>query len=191
MNAEELNQQVVAAHNPDLIQTAEYVFLLMSTGELMKRKGGKVYSSPHNGFVLEHAFISNRRGGFQFVEEGDGFTYAILTREDAYAFREKMARIANSITERLVPEINARVVAAHNTQLEKCDHVYHLYNDGEITMEKGGDLYGRRNRHIYSNGCRSIAQKGFRFPIPAGNNSYALLTREECIAFRTEMIDLC
>ena len=202
MNSEELNQQVVAAHNPQLIETAEYVFLLMSNGELMKRKGGKVYCSPHNGVVLEQAFISNTKGGFQFVEEGDGFTYAILTREEAYAFREKMIEVADSVLKRLVPEINERIVAAHNAHYDDehptgliyaKSHVFHLYNDGEITMEKGGDLYGNRTRQTYASGCRAIISKGFKFPLSntRGDESYAILTQEECIAFRKEMLALC
>jgi hypothetical protein len=102
-----------------------------------------------------------------------------------------MAEIASAIIKSIVLDIDARVAAAHNELHKEEVWVHHLYNDGEITMEKGADLYGYRNRHVHTSGCRFILQKGFRFPIPARNNSYAILSEKECIAFRAEMVDLC
>jgi hypothetical protein len=35
----------------------------------------------------------------------------------------------------------------HDPKLREQGHVYELWSDGEITLTKGGDLYGQRNNH--------------------------------------------
>lgn len=67
---------------------------------------------------------------------------------------------------------------APNTNL-----IYHLYNDGEITYQKGSVAYKRRSEFTYkyrllnSNSYNNILD----LPIKLKDNiSYAVLTKEEC-----------
>ena len=74
------------------------------------------------------------------------------------------------------------------------NQIYHFYNDGEITHQKGGWAYQRRTEFPHLGPLIQDKEKAntlFRFPIfaPTGY-TYAVLTQEECESFRTEMVRL-
>lgn len=63
--------------------------------------------------------------------------------------------------------------------------IYHFYNDGEITTQKGGIAYKRRSEFMYKpaliNNYKNI---NFKLPINCGDGiSYAILTDIECNSF--------
>ena len=96
-----------------------------------------------------------------------------------------------------ISEVNKRIVLANNPKLVDTKEIpinniiYHLYNDGRVTFQKGGWAYGclgettdYKYRIIYSN--KTI----FRFPNKAKDGtSYAILTLEQCIDFYKEIND--
>jgi len=105
-----------------------------------------------------------------------------------------------------VEDLNAKVIAAHHAHYEKSPHglidtsenaspnentIYHLYNDGEITQQKGAYAYLQRSEFdIYDGflGKYHFEQFPFDFVVKARTPfTYAVLTLEECIQFRKEM----
>jgi hypothetical protein len=94
-----------------------------------------------------------------------------------------------------VADINTRIIAANNPSLIDIKEipikniVYHLYNTGQITSQKGGWAYSclgettnYKFRLIYN------AKAYFRFPnIMPDGSSYAVLTEIQCIEFYREM----
>lgn len=65
--------------------------------------------------------------------------------------------------------------------------IYHLYQDGEITYQKGSWAYGRRSEftlhypiHGYTN--------NFTFPLNTGKFGYAIVTEENASLIRKMMI---
>jgi hypothetical protein len=68
--------------------------------------------------------------------------------------------------------------------------IYHLYNDGEITFQKGSWAYLQRSEYplrsklsyLYP-GCESL----FKFPNESDGRSYAILTERECIQFNNSI----
>lgn len=41
----------------------------------------------------------------------------------------------------------AAILAMHKEEGIECPMVYEVWNDGEVTLTKGGDLYGQRTLH--------------------------------------------
>ena len=92
-------------------------------------------------------------------------------------------------------EINSRIVAANNPNLVNIKEIpikniiYHLYNNGQITSQKGGWAYSCLGETTnYKFRIINNARIYFRFPniLPDGT-SYAILTEIECIEFYKEM----
>jgi hypothetical protein len=102
-----------------------------------------------------------------------------------------------------IKELNDEIIAAHNkhyaespTGLWKPNEspngntMYHLYDDGEITYEKGGWAYGKRSVFQFSMPINKIK---FEFPkthVDNVNESYVMLTENECNEFRNKMISM-
>ncbi len=89
--------------------------------------------------------------------------------------------------------LNDRIVTAHNPKLvdptaaPNGNIIYHLYSDGTITYQKGGDAYGQRTMFDLKAGDNKLI-KYFSFPIKGnGQDTYAILTQKECVDFREEM----
>ena len=106
-----------------------------------------------------------------------------------------------------VPSLNERVKAlqkeidsahyaycneAEISSLCSQDMVCHLYQDGEITMQKGDKLYGRRNEHIdgFNFGILNIPKFVLPLTLTDTIHTYAILTYSECIKFRQKMESL-
>lgn len=74
---------------------------------------------------------------------------------------------------------------AHNPNLVKpkeapsANMIYHVYNDGEITLQKGGDAYLRRSESIMQFGFSSSVPAEL-FPLKVNNgektHGYAIVT---------------
>ncbi len=96
-----------------------------------------------------------------------------------------------------ITDVNARIVVANNPSLVKITEVpinniiYHLYNNGRVTTQKGGWAYGCLGETTNYKFRIIIAAKTlFRFPnIADDGTSYAILTEEECINFYKEIKD--
>ena len=82
--------------------------------------------------------------------------------------------------------INKEVEKLHNTDLLYDTHVYHLYSDGEVTIEKAGDLYGFRTRFMVFPAMFETSL--FTFPLKCGNHTYAILTYENILYIRELMV---
>jgi hypothetical protein len=63
--------------------------------------------------------------------------------------------------------------------------IYHFYNDGEITSQKGGIAYKLRSEFTYKPPLIDIFKNiNFKLPIILKDNiSYAILTEKECNYF--------
>ena len=64
--------------------------------------------------------------------------------------------------------------------------VFSLYNDGEITMEKGGSAYGWRSIHTVKQPLFTIPPP-FVFPVVVNSYTMAIMTKEECEIMRERM----
>jgi hypothetical protein len=102
-------------------------------------------------------------------------------------------------------QLNAEIVSAHHnhyqnspTGLLKPDEspngntMFHLYSDGEITYQKGGWAYGKRNVFPLQPPLSGMINLGFHFPKNHDHikETYVILTEEECNDFRNKMIIL-
>lgn len=103
-------------------------------------------------------------------------------------------------------QLNYEIVAAHNKHYENSptgllkpnespngNTMYHLYNDGEITYQKGGWAYGQRS--VFQDGLPVNNMKKLQLNFPKdmgviGGETYAILTQKECQEFRNKMISM-
>jgi len=124
-----------------------------------------------------------------------------------------MASLKESEINQLIEDFNKRVNEAHfahyktspyglvdNTEKQSPNEnvIYHLYNDGEITHQKGSWAYLKRSE--FPNNVKDeiiITAKKLRnqfvFPKKIEKDvglSYAILTKEECHKFNMEMKDI-
>jgi hypothetical protein len=96
-----------------------------------------------------------------------------------------------------ITEVNTRIVIANNPALVNTveapinNIVYHLYNNGRVTSQKGGWGYGCLGETTnYKFRIIIAAATRFRFPnIATDGTSYAILTEEQCIQFYKEIKD--
>lgn len=70
--------------------------------------------------------------------------------------------------------------------------IYHLYNDGEITFQKGSTAYLERSEFtlcpsLYALYRNSKLLPMFAFPKANDGRSYAVLTESQCVEFREEI----
>ena len=63
-------------------------------------------------------------------------------------------------------------------EYKKPGMVYQVWQDGEITLQKCGDLFGQRNLHCIDPAVRN-APAGLVFPHKSGDNSYAFVANRE------------
>ena len=105
-----------------------------------------------------------------------------------------------------IRQLNDEIIAAHDkhyaespTGLWKPDEspnsnsMFHLYNDGGITYEKGGWAYGKCSVFQFSMPINKINKLKFEFLKTHGHNvnkSYVILTENECNEFRDKMISM-
>ena len=64
--------------------------------------------------------------------------------------------------------------------------IYHLYNDGEITSQKGSYVYKQRSEFMIKPPLYNLKNINIDFPLKYNNKnniSYAILTRVECEYF--------
>ena len=87
-------------------------------------------------------------------------------------------------------ELNKKICELHNPNLvdrSKAPNdnlIYHLYSDGTITYQKGGDVYGMRSMFDLKGRIWGLSGL-FTFPMKAQDcTTYAILTEKECIEFR-------
>jgi hypothetical protein len=57
-------------------------------------------------------------------------------------------------------------------------HVYQVWQDGEITLQKCGPLLWQRNLHLIAPACLHYVT-GLKFPGESGPNSYAFVANQE------------
>ena len=94
----------------------------------------------------------------------------------------------------MLDDLNKKINTSHNNHyinnvcsLIKVDEapndniIYHFYNDGEITNQKGGFAYKLRSEFTYKPRLLSVNNSILKLPITIKNDiSYAILTKEEC-----------
>jgi hypothetical protein len=91
--------------------------------------------------------------------------------------------------------LNLAILKAHKKHSEDAPNrniIYHLYSDGEITFQKGGQAYylfrSEFSIELTIGGHRELRMK---FPNEADyGRTYVILTEEECKYFRNKMIEL-
>lgn len=72
------------------------------------------------------------------------------------------------------------VRALHNEAALTLPMVYEVWEDGEVTLTKGGDLYGRRSLHTDMPGIPEKALPWDSLPLITGKHSrIACMTRED------------
>ena len=64
----------------------------------------------------------------------------------------------------------AALLALHSPEAINGTMVGQVWEDGEYTLQKGGDLYGMRSLHCIKPGIESCAIPGDGFPIRAGSH---------------------
>lgn len=67
--------------------------------------------------------------------------------------------------------------------------IYHLYNDGEITQQKGGSAYRARNEFTIKIPINNILDPKC-FPITVNDLGYAIMTYENALIIRNLMMTL-
>jgi len=67
--------------------------------------------------------------------------------------------------------------------------IYHLYNDGEITHQKGGWAYLQRTEFSVQPPL-FYGQSPYTFPMQVYDHTYAILTESECLDMRNQMAQL-
>jgi hypothetical protein len=72
-------------------------------------------------------------------------------------------------------------------EMSPCENrIYHLYEDGEITNQKGSWAYQQRSE-FPSESPIIHGESPFMLPISWGQHTYAILTYEECLRTRQKM----
>lgn len=61
----------------------------------------------------------------------------------------------------------------HSTTATALPMVYSVWEDGEITLEKGGELFGQRNMHVVRMGVNELAWPLKLFPQPSVGGEHA------------------
>lgn len=74
-----------------------------------------------------------------------------------------------------------KFLAMHDTSAVNDWMVYEIWEDGEITLTKGGDLYGQRTLHLMRGGDVSKALPVDCFPVKFknGHGCIQVMTKEE------------
>lgn len=81
-----------------------------------------------------------------------------------------------------------QIHAAHDPKLAGVHgHVYQIWQDGEITLQKCGELLWQRNLHRMEQPCYN-GLRADQMPARIGSNGYAFVTREDAYRLRDLMI---
>lgn len=73
----------------------------------------------------------------------------------------------------------AAFLAYHDPAARECSHVLSVWQDGEITMEKGGPLFGQRNLHMLEPGDPTKAIPVDSLPMRSGSNGRILCRTDD------------
>lgn len=87
-------------------------------------------------------------------------------------------------------ETIAAVIELHNLEALKMPMVFEVWEDGEVTITKGGDLYNQRNLHLCYFGNSSKALPFDSLPLKNKMHSrIACLTDEDAFKAHTLIIN--
>lgn len=91
-----------------------------------------------------------------------------------------------------INQIVQRKNKPQNAYLDISYTVYHLYEDGTITSQKGGIDYLKKNEHIVKSKLNNIEDYQFSFPMfdSSKNLTYAVLNEVDVNISRAQMRDL-
>jgi hypothetical protein len=67
--------------------------------------------------------------------------------------------------------------------------IYHLYNDGEITQQKGGYAYKQRTEFTMEMPIKNILDPN-NFPMKVNDFGYAIMTNQNALIIRNLMMGL-
>ena len=91
--------------------------------------------------------------------------------------------------------INNQIKLSHNPELviknesPNSNTIYHIYEDGEITSQKGGFAYLQRSEFTSHAPINIGPKKQVKFDFPLGLGSkYAIVTESDAIIIRNMMI---
>ena len=91
-------------------------------------------------------------------------------------------------------EIEQAALRSHNPLLIDESKVYHLYNDGEITNQKGGPIYLQRTEFTVAPALGEYTHSTFQKPIfliaAEDGHSYAVTSQEDAKQIRDAMINV-
>lgn len=84
------------------------------------------------------------------------------------------------------------IAAKHNPELAKQPgHVYQVWEDGEITLQKCGDLLWQRSLHSIYPGDPTRAVDPALFPMRHGPHGYAFTTKWDALRIRATILGTC
>jgi hypothetical protein len=191
---------------------ANLIYWFYSDGTVAYKRGGLDYSKQYGNSEIkgEESIVNSCRLGFKFELENKSIcsTYAILPVVQVIEFRKEMEQIIQLAektgyfkpidTVSLIEELNVKVIQTHESHYDEAGKhkliknldVYHLYSDGTITYQKGGNIYNKRNEWDYLPSISGSHKYPFKFVNESGDYTYGILTREECREFRNEMLRL-
>lgn len=180
---------------------------LPDEGELRRDIGDDMYKT----ITMIKDAHSHLERTLDWINANSNELYDLPTKESIETARENMVfrvahadayRVINRIlqkwidgrskitpTKDQISDLESRVRCSHNETLASVENskVYRLYSTGEINHTKSGDgVYGKHSAYLVKpeiTGCYS-----FRFPI---GDDHAILTEEDALAFRLEMVSLC
>jgi hypothetical protein len=104
----------------------------------------------------------------------------------------------DNIKEYTLKGLHRLIEDCHNPKLvnindsPNANTIYHIYNDGQITMQKGGWAYLQRSEFDNKPAIQYFRELCLLFPQEIHNSdiSYAIATEEDCLRIRTYMLNL-
>lgn len=80
---------------------------------------------------------------------------------------------------------------ANNDSLkEQTGHVYQVWDDGEITSQKSGRLFGQRTIHCLRPAITKDIDKSIKWPHVTGKNGFAFVVSSDAVSIRNALADL-
>lgn len=170
----EVRRLAAAAHDPSLVEAESY--RVWGNGTVTHHRPGRYSSEPTRRPVLLGSY--GPFGGGEFV--------CVPTIEAAEALRRAMSDRVPAFAEG-AETLGALIAAAHDPRLPTVEdsHAFQVWQDGEITAQKGGRLLGCRSLHMIA-----PPLEGVRHPMPAGDpkaDSYAWVTHSDALRIRAAM----
>lgn len=128
--------------------------------------------------------------------------YLLIHRKIRYVSRKIVALLEDAI-DRLSRDVKLRIPTQnldmlkslvnklHDPALIACSSVTHIYNNGEITSQKGGEIYGHRSEFVSFPFIPEYNGNILDFPVRCSSNlSYAVVTDLDARKIREQMIQL-